>query len=69
MPAGHHSRLPRDGKQDAAIHWYDNDAGGGTIRLTGDGSSSRIELYSAGPELTRRIAEAVAADMSQPPGP
>jgi len=52
-----------DGKQDAAIHWYDSDAGGGTIRLTGDGSSSRIELYSARPKLTRRIAQAVAADI------
>ncbi len=57
-----------DGKQDAAIHWYDSDAGGGTIRLTGDGSSSRIELYSARPELTRRIAEAVAADICRATG-
>jgi len=57
-----------DGQQDAAIQWCDSDAGGGTVRLTGDGSSSRIELYSARPELTRRIAEAVAADISRATG-
>ncbi len=54
-----------DDQRETMIVWYEHGSGGGSIRLHGDGSSAAIELHAAGPELTRRIADAVAADISR----
>jgi hypothetical protein len=50
-----------DGKRETTIHWYDDAAGSGTIRLHGDGTKATIELRSAPTELASRIAGTVAA--------
>jgi len=50
-----------ESKRETAIHWFDDTAGSGTIRLHGNGGSATIERHRARPQLTGRIADAVAA--------